>query len=150
MKNQIQVIIATIAFGMGINKQDVRFVVHVQMPKSLENYYQESGRAGRDGKKSHCVIYYCKSDKTGIEWMINKTKHDFNPNAKTYGYEQMNKMIAYCEEKIKCRRQIQLNYLGENFDASKCNKHCDNCVKQRVFKEEDMTEKTKVLLRHLL
>ena len=74
MNDELQLIVATIAFGMGINKQDVRFVIHVSLPKAIENYYQESGRAGRDGLLSHSLIFYNYNDKRIIEYLINTDK----------------------------------------------------------------------------
>ena len=106
MKNEIQVIIATIAFGMGINKRDVRFVIHYAMPKSLEGYVQECGRAGRDQKKAECILYYNYSDRRLSDFFIS-----VGTNSGARKKENLNAlyfMLQYCEEPYLCRRMMQL------------------------------------------
>ncbi|KAK4105309.1 hypothetical protein N658DRAFT_416556 [Parathielavia hyrcaniae] len=123
---EIHVVVATIAFGMGIDKPDVRFVIHQNMPKSLEGYYQETGRAGRDGKRSDCYLYFSYSDIPALRRMINedKDKHD---DEKERQHAMVNRMVAYCESSHTCRRVQILQYFGENFDPAECNDMCDNC-----------------------
>ena len=145
--DEIKIIVATVAFGMGINKADVRFVIHHSMPKSFEGYYQEIGRAGRDGKYSHCILYYNASDKKIIEFLMSKTNLD--QRMITENLRKTTEMIEYCEEYCECRRVIALLYFDEKFDRKNCNLMCDNCKKGQLCEEKDMTDETVVTLTFL-
>ena len=132
MKGLMKVMIATTAFGLGINKDNVRFVIHYSMPKAMEDYIQECGRAGRDGKHSNCLMYHSLKDKRTHEYLIAQGKKDKSAGkngSKIKQFEQANmyKIIDYCVEKYICRRKIQLEYLGEDFSSKDCNDMCDNC-----------------------
>ncbi|MCQ2131877.1 MAG: DNA helicase RecQ [Bacteroidaceae bacterium] len=118
---RIDVIVATIAFGMGIDKPDVRFVIHYDIPKSLEGYYQETGRAGRDGGEGKCIAFYTHKDIQKLEkFMEGKRIAE-----QEIGQQLLKETANYCESSV-CRRKLLLHYFGEEYDESNCC-NCDNC-----------------------
>jgi bloom syndrome protein len=142
---KIQVVVATIAFGMGIDKADVRFVIHDTIPKSLEGYYQETGRAGRDGKRSGCYLYYGYPDTAALKRFIYE--NDASPEQKERQRRMLSNMIQFCENRSDCRRVQVLAYFGEKFAKENCEHSCDNCSSDAVFQEVDFTTQAKTAMK---
>ncbi|KAJ8949920.1 hypothetical protein NQ318_007628 [Aromia moschata] len=148
MQDQFHVIVATIAFGMGIDKPDVRFVIHNSIPKSVEAFYQESGRAGRDGETSYSYLFYNYGDVGRLQRLMMMDKSHKKATLDGH-FENLKQMVSFAENQIDCRRYLQLLHLGENFDRRICIQNkatiCDNCENFSKYDVSDVTKEAKEL-----
>ena len=139
IQDKIKIIVATIAFGLGIDKSNVRYVIHMDMPKNIESYYQETGRAGRDGLKSEAILFYGQGD---VMKLRNFAQIEGNVRQTEILTRKLNQMVRFCETKTSCRRKVLLNYFGETYPDT-CGS-CDACLTQ--YEKVDGTNEARIAL----
>ncbi|VBB29240.1 unnamed protein product [Acanthocheilonema viteae] len=140
LNGEINVIIATVAFGMGIDKPDVRYVIHHSLPKSLENYYQESGRVGRDGSEAYCILFYRLNDLFRQSTMVCTEKT---------GVRNLYSVLSYCTQASECRRSVIAEHFNVEWNPSLCSKMCDICSQINNIECVDVTDHWRVMLEVL-
>jgi len=138
-RDEIQVIVATIAFGMGIDKSNVRFVIHADLPKNIENYYQETGRAGRDSEPAHCLLFFSRGDIPKIRYFIDMVPNDME---RLISIEKLNKVVEYAEHAV-CRRRRLLGFFGEDYPIDNC-RTCDICT--GAVEKTDITRDAQIIM----
>lgn len=138
-RDEAQVVVATIAFGMGIDKSDVRFVIHADLPKNIEGYYQETGRAGRDGEPAHCLLFFSRGDIPKVRYFINAIADD---RERFVAVEKLNQIVGYASHNV-CRRKQLLGFFGEDYPVDNCSA-CDICSGR--VEQIDITTEAQIIL----